>query len=223
MVVLRARVLGGSNLGIYLRVAGRHLLAPRGVGSSLRGLADKLSLKLLEASVYDSRMIGVLTVANSRALLLPSIVSESELKSLRDSLDIEVHALPTFKLTALGNDIVANDYGAVVHPGFADQELEIISKLLGVRVRKGRVGGIPVVGSLVVANNSGCLISPSADDSELKGISDTLGVECTRGTVNDGIIYVRVGLVVCDSGALVGFPTTPMEVETIAEALKIEP
>ena len=223
IMILKAKVLGSSNLGIYLRVAGKYLLAPKGVSRSLEGMASKLNLKLIEASVYDSRMLGVLTVANSRALLLPSLSSEGELRYLREKMDMEVHILPTMKLTALGNDIVANDYGAIVHPSFTDHELDMIAKILGVKVMRGRVGGIPVVGSLVVANNRGCLISPSADDSELKGISDTLGVDCLKGTINDGVIYVRVGLVACDSGALVGFPTTPMEIENLAEALKIEP
>ncbi len=223
MVVFRARVFGSYNLGVYLKAAGPYLLAPPGSSSVLQEEAAGIGLRTFETSVYDSRMLGIFLAGNSRALLVPPIVSEMELRSLREGLDLEVHVLPSVRLTALGNDIVANDYGALVHPLFSDDEVDLIGKFLGVKAVKGRIGGVPVVGSLVVANNRGCLIAPSADDAELRGASEVLGVQCARGTVNDGIGYIRLGLVASDSGALVGYPTTPMEIENLAEALNIEP
>ncbi|MCD6348485.1 MAG: translation initiation factor IF-6 [Candidatus Korarchaeota archaeon] len=223
MGVFRVKVFGSFNLGVYLRSVGPYLLVPKGSGGLIEEEAREIGLRIVEASVYDSRMLGIFLVGNSRALLVPPLISEEELTYLKDHLDLEVHVLPTTKLTALGNDIVANDYGALVHPSFSDSEIDLISRLLGVKVSRGKMGGVPVVGSLIVANNKGCLISPGADDSELKGASEVLGVECWRGTVNDGVSYVRLGLVASDQGALVGYPTTPMEIENLAEALKIEP
>lgn len=223
MVVLRVKLFGSHNLGVYLKTVGPYLLAPPGASRILGEKASEIDLRLFEALVYSSRMLGIFLAGNSRALLVPPIVEKSELKELREKLDLNVHVLPSVKLTALGNDIVANDYGALVHPLFEDDEVDLISRFLGVKAVKGRIGGVPMVGSLLVANNRGCLISPSADDAELRGVSDVLGVECMRGTVNDGVGYVRLGLVASDSGALVGYPTTPMEIENIAEALNIEP
>ncbi len=223
MTIFKVKLFGSSNLGVYLRSIGPYLLAPEGSTAIISKEVDEIGLKVIETSVYDSRMLGIFLAGNSRVLLVPPIISESDLRRLRDILDLEVHVLPTTKLTALGNDIVANDYGALAHPSFSDGELDLIGRLLGVKVSKGKVGGVPVVGSLIVANNRGCLISPSADDSELRGASEVLGVECLRGTINNGVGYVRLGLVASDQGALVGYPTTPLEIENIAEALKIEP
>lgn len=223
MAILRTKLFGSYNLGIYLRSVGPYLLAPPGASRILGEEALEVGLKLSEVLVYSSRMLGIFVAGNSRSLLVPPIVERNELRELREKLDLEVHVLPSAKLTALGNDIVANDYGALVHPLFEDDEVDLIEKFLGVKAVKGRIGGVPVVGSLVVANNKGCLISPSADDAELRGVSDVLGIECMRGTVNNGVGYVRLGLVASDSGALVGYPTTPMEMERIAEALNIEP
>ncbi len=223
MVVFRVKVFGSYNLGVYLRAVGPYLLAPPNSSQVIGDEAREIGLRIVEASAYDSRMLGLFLVGNSKSLLVPPIVSESEIRHLRESLDLEVHILPSARLTALGNDIVVNDYGALVHPLFTDDEVDLLSKFLGVKVVKGRIGGVPVVGSLVVANNRGCLISPSADDAELRGASEILGVECLRGTVNDGVGYIRLGLVASESGALVGYPTTPMEIENLAEALNIEP
>ena len=223
MAILKVRVFGSSNLGVYLRPVGRYLLAPKGTRRLLEEEANSIGLELLEASLYDSRMLGIFAVGNSRSLLVPPIISEDELNYLRENLDLEVHVLPSEKLTALGNDIVVNDYGALVHPSFTDEEVRLIGEFLGVEVTRGRIAGVPVVGSLVVVNNRGCLISPAADDAEVKAVSKALGVECLRGTVNDGVTYVRMGLVASDSGALVGYPTLPKEINDIAEALKIEP
>ena len=223
MVVFRVRVFGSYNLGVYLRAVGPYLLAPPNASQVIGEEAGEIGLRVVETSIYDSRMLGIFLTGNSRSLLVPPIVSEGEIRYLREKLDLEVHVLPSARLTALGNDIVVNDYGALVHPLFTDDEVDLISKFLGVKAIKGRIGGVPVVGSLVVANNKGCLIAPSADDAELRGASEILGVECLRGTVNDGVGYIRLGLVASDSGALVGYPTTPMEIENLAEALNIEP
>ncbi len=223
MAIFRAKLFGSSNLGVYLRAIGSYLLAPEGSGVIISEEARRIGLKVVEASVYDSRMLGIFLAGNSRALLVPPIISREDLTRLREILDLEIHILPTTKLTALGNDIVANDYGALVHPSFSDSEIDLIGRLLGVKVSKGKVGGVPVVGSLIVVNNKGCLISPSADDSELRGASEILDVECIRGTINNGIGYVRLGLIASDQGALVGYPTSPLEIENVAEALKIEP
>ncbi len=222
MTIFKVKLFGSSNLGVYLKSIGSYLLAPEGSTAIISREVDG-TMNVIEASIYDSRMLGILLVGNNKTLLVPPIISESDLRKLRDALDLEVHILPTMKLTALGNDIVANDYGALAHPSFSDGELDLIGRLLGVKASKGKVGGVPVVGSLIVANNEGCLISPAADDSELRGASEVLGVECLRGTINNGIGYVRLGLVASDQRALVGYSTTPLEIENVAEALKIKP
>ncbi|MCD6245064.1 MAG: translation initiation factor IF-6 [Thermoproteota archaeon] len=223
MVVLRAKLFGSSNLGVYLKPVGKYLLAPIGARRLINDEASSIGLEVVELSIYDSKMLGIFVVGNSRSLLVPPIISDFELEKLKNSLDLEVHVLPSTKLTALGNDIVANDYGAIVHPAFSDEEVSLISRYLGVDVLRGKIGGMPIVGSLVVVNNRGCLTSPAADDVELKGLSDLLQVECERGTVNNGVGYVKLGLVASDKGAIVGYPTTPREIENLSEALKIEP
>jgi len=218
----RAKLSGSPGLGIFARVVGRVAFVPTGTTGRFRSqLEEVLGARAVEVSLYSSRLVGVFMAGNGERVLLPSIVSPAEVEAVEGS-GLPTHVLDV-RLTALGNVILANGYGALVHPEFRDSEVEQISEALGVTVRRGTIGGVGVVGSLAVATDRGVLASPDVTDEEARVIEDTLGVEVTRGTVNDGIKYVRTGMLANDLGALVGYPTTPLEIDVIAEALGIKP
>jgi len=218
----RAKLEGSPGLGIFARVVGRAAFVPTGTAKRFRSrLEEVLSAKAVEVSLYGSRLIGVFMAGNGEAVLLPSIVNPAEVEAVEES-DLPTHVLDV-RLTALGNVILANSYGAVVHPEFRDSELEQISRALGTPVRRGTIGGVGVVGSLAIATDRGVLASPDLTDEEARVIEDVLGVRVLRGTVNDGVRYVRTGMLANDHGALVGYPTTPLEIDVIAEALGLEP
>ena len=222
MTIERAKLDGSPGLGIFARVVGNVSFVPYGVPERFKSqVRDVLGARTVELSLYRSRLIGVFLAGNSEKLIVPSIVEVDEVEALGES-DIPVEVLDV-RLTALGNTVLANSYGAIVHPEFRDSEVDLIKAALGVPVKRGTIGGVGVVGSLAVATNKGALISPTASDEEANLISEVLEVKVLRGTVNDGVHYVRTGILANERGALVGYPTTPLEIDVIAEALRIEP
>ncbi len=224
MTISKVRVQGSSNLGVFVRAVADYVFLPRGSKASVVEEASQVLGKTpLTVDVYSSKLLGLFIAGNSNALLLPPIVSPSEYQTIRDSVDVEVHILNT-NFTALGNVILANDYGALVHPKMSDREVEELGRILKVKVMRGKIADVSVVGSVCVVTNRGCAVTPYAEDHEVEALKELFQVdECIRCTVNDGISYVKLGLVASDSGALVGYNTTPYEIECVAEALKIEP
>ena len=83
---------------------------------------------VVECSVDNgNKMIGRMTVGNSKGLLVPSSTSEEEMNQLRNNLPTNVKiAQVNDVLTALGNCIVCNDFVALLHPGLSDETEEII-------------------------------------------------------------------------------------------------
>ncbi len=224
MTISKVRVQGSSNLGVFIKAVAGYVFLPQGTKPSVvEEAAQVLGLTPLTLSIYDSKLLGLFIAGNSRALLLPPIVGRADYETVRDSVDVEVHVLDT-NFTALGNVILANDYGALVHPKMSDYEVEQISKALGVKVMRGKIADISVVGSVGVVTNKGCAVSPYTEDHEVKALEELFQVEnCIRCTVNDGVSFIKLGLVASESGALVGYNTTLYEIECVAEALKIEP
>jgi len=218
--IIRTSIKKSPNLGIYLKPVGKYLLAPPTIKKSLeRDLCSTLGLEIFKAQVYESEFLGVFLAGNNNALLVPGISSMREISEL-EKMDMRIEVLDS-KITALGNAILANDYGALVHPKFTDEDVEFIKKALEVPVIRGKIGGIPVVGSLSVVTNKGGLVSPAASEEELRGMRKLFEVDIYTGTVNDGVKFVKLGLVACDHGVAVGSLTTPLELDVIMEAFKV--
>jgi len=223
LTVLKLRYPRGDFIGIFMRAVGDWVLIPLGSGEKVKSaLQEALSARLIEVSVYSSALIGLFTAGNSRCLLVPHIVSREEYDALAESVDLEVVPLKS-RITALGNAILANDYGALIHPEFTEGEAELIEEALGVKVFRGTIAGIPVVGSLAVVTNKGGLVTEGATEEELRRLEEIFDVEFLPGTINDGSRFIRLGLVANDRGAVVGYSTTPLEINTVVEALRVEP
>ncbi len=221
MGVRRMKILGSSNPGIYLKVAGGICLAPEAIADrAAEMIGTELGLDVVRASVYQSRLLGIFVAGNSRAILLPHLVSDRELRKLRDEVDAELVVVKS-KITALGNTVLANDYGALVSPTFEESAVDAMERALGVRVRRGLLAGIPVVGSVAVVNNGGGVASPSASEEEIEAAQEVLDVEFGTGTVNDGLPYVKIGAVASDSGLIVGYESTPLEIDNLSSFLGI--
>lgn len=222
MPIARARFSGSSNVGIYMRVIGRWVIIPRGSPQSLvDAVRECFSAQPFRTSVYQSSLMGIFLVGNESAILVPSLVSRAEFEGLSSGLDIPVHVLSS-KMNALGNAILVNDYGALVHPSFPDKDVEQLERILKVKVSRGRVAGLSLPGSLAVVTNKGCILSHLATSEDCRSVSELFGVKCLKGTINNGLPYVKLGLVASDSGALMGRLTTPMEMNTIIEGLELE-
>ena len=184
---------------------------------------ETLKTEVLKTKLAGSSLIGSLAAANSRAILLPSIVEDEELKNIENfikdlDLDVVIGTLET-KNTALGNLILVNDYGCLISPEIRDLKKEI-EDLLSIPTEVGTIAELPTVGSNAVVTNKGLLVHPLVEDEELEFLKDLFKVEyCGKGTANKGSTSVGANLIANTKGAIVGGDTTGPELLAIEDSL----
>jgi translation initiation factor 6 len=216
--IFKYDVYRGPNIGVYISVNDNFVLLPMGFAQTK---AEKLG-KYLEAtplftSVANTRLMGALMVMNNRGILLPTTAYLDEYDFLKKETGLEVGVLDS-KYTALGNVICANDKGAVVSPWLSKSDVETIEQVLGVEVVQKRISGMNQVGAVLVANNSGAVIHPEADEEDMKMFANLLGVKIEHATINNGVPYVKSGILANNKAVVVGTLTTGPEIMMLTRA-----
>lgn len=212
---------GNPNIGAYIYASDEFALVPPGTEERSKELiAEVLGVeRVAEATVFSTRLLGVLLAGNKNGLLLPHTVTEEERKKIKEAAgDVNIAVLET-RENALGNLIASNSRAAVVYPQMGEEALRVVRDTLGVEAIKMSVCGSGVVGSLIVVTDRGGLVCPEASEEEVKALQEAFGVPVLQGTVNFGISLIRVGLVANSKGALVGEETTGPEIARIQAAL----
>lgn len=216
--VLKTRVQGNENIGVFIKTIGDHVFIPKYTSASFKDkVIECFSVNPVETMVYQSNLLGIFLSGNRNGILIPYLITPEEYEILQKILDIPLHPL-NFTINAFGNVILTNDYGALISPWFDEKEAEEIKKILKVKVVRGTLAGFPVPGSVAVVTNRGGLAPPQTSEEEIRMLKDLFEVDFLKGTVNRGVRYLKLGIVANDKGALVGELTTPWEIETIIEA-----
>ncbi len=221
MTVETTTVFGTPHIGVYVYASDVFALVPRDAPGKFVNLAEEVfSVPLYRVSIARSRLIGVLSAGNSRALVLPPIAYEEELAEIKGLLgDIKVLVLEGIKETTPGNLILANDNACLVSRILPKSAVEKIASALGVPCMRGEIGGLPLVGAVAVVTNRGLLLPPTATDEEVERLSEFFGVPADVATINRGRVFLRSGLVANRWGALAGAETTGHELMKVQQIL----
>ena len=171
----------------------------------------------LYCSVANTRLIGALMSVNNNGILLPTTAYAEEYEFLKKQTDLNVGVLDS-KYTALGNVICANDKGAIVSPWLSQDDVQTIRDILGVEVVQKRISGLNQTGTMMVANNSGAVIHPEANEEDMKMFANVLGVKIEHATINNGIPYVKSGILANNKGIVVGTLTAGPEIMMLTRA-----
>ena len=218
MDIFKSDVYRGPNLGVYISVNDKTILAPMGYAKTKAEKLEKyLDAEVLYTSVANTRLIGALCVMNNKGILLPTTAYQEEYDFLKEETDLKVGVLDS-KLTALGNVICANDKGAVVSPWLSDSDCQTITDVLGVKVIQKKIAGFNQTGVVLVANNTGAAIHPEADEEDMKMFSNLLGVKVEQSSINNGIPYVSSGILANNHALVVGSMTTGPEIMMLTRA-----
>jgi translation initiation factor 6 len=200
-----------ANIGIFLRANEKFCLVPTGLPKTKDDkIAEMLGVKTIPASIAGSRLLGPLSVANSKGIILSRLSDDHEVKQLSESTGQNILRLES-RFTSVGNLIAANDHGAVVSDVFSEESAKELEKALEVPVRKMRIGSYIQVGAMISVTNAGAIVHPIASENELKIIGETLGFEPEPGTINGGVPFVSSGMVGNTKGVLVGTLTRGSE------------
>jgi len=212
----RSRTLRGLP-GIYALANNEIAVIGEGESFSKREIEEVLGVEVIdEVRIRETSLLGIFCAMNSYCAVFPRGTSRKEM-SWAKSAGIETIILEEV-MTAVGNLILMNDNGAIVHPGLSESSLNAL-KETGMRVKRGTIGGLKTVGSAAIANNKGVLANPNCTEEEAELVEEVLGVPLEVGTVNSGIPYPKVGILLNDKGAIVGYETTGPELGRIQLAL----
>ncbi|MEM3544051.1 MAG: translation initiation factor IF-6 [Nitrososphaerota archaeon] len=213
---------GTFEVGLFATATDTICVVPPQIKPRHQKLIEKaLGTDIIKTTVAGSFLIGPLIAGNSNGLIISCMVLDEELEKIRNSLkDSNILVLES-KYTATGNLILANDTAALVSVYFNKREVRLIQDTLGVEVVQGTIANRPYVGSIAVVTNNGGIVHVQASREEEKKLSEIFKVEFIPGTVNDGVLFVRSGIIANSRGAIVGARTTGPELMTLSRALKV--
>jgi translation initiation factor 6 len=215
--VKRASFHGDVNIGLFGFASDKFVILPdKTLDTSV------LDVPPVTSTISDTQLIGLFLVGNSKGIVFPKIVEESEreniLSSLRE-LGLEVNTVVLkSKYTALGNLIVCNDKGAIVSD-LLKSSRRTIEDALDVEVVIAEIAESKLPGSFCVATNRGFLLSNNGSEDDYELLKDVLKVDGDIGSVNFGSVFVRSGIIANSNGYVVGEMTTGVELSRIDEAL----
>jgi len=225
-MAVRVPFENSCEIGVFARLTNSYcLLAQGGSNDSLRTFESELGnhIPIVRTSIASCKIIGRLTVGNSRGLLVPNSTTDQELLHIRNTLpDKVVVERVEERLSALGNVVACNDYVALIHPDLDKITEEIIADVLGVEVFRQTVADNVLVGSYCAFSNKGALVHPATSIEEQDQLSSLLQVPVTAGTVNRGSPVIGGGLVVNDWRAFCGPDTTATEISKIERIFKLQ-
>ncbi len=207
-----------ANIGIFLRANDNFCIVPKGLAETKsERLGSLLRVKVVQASVAGSRLLGPLSAMNNKGMIVSRLTDDEEIRSLRDSTDLNIQKLES-RFTSVGNLIAANDAGAIISDVFSEESARDVERTLGVPVKRMRIGISIQVGSMISATNGGALVHPAATEQEIITIASLLGFEPEPATVNGGIPYVSSGFVGNTKSILVGARTRGSELLILGKA-----
>lgn len=184
-------------------------------------IRDVLEVEIAPTTIAGSILLSALAAGNSNGLLFSNLILEEELETIKKRVgDINL-AVIEGKYTAIGNLILANDRAALVSEVLPKSTVKAIEDVLGVEVVTGRLAGRSYVGSLAVITNAGGLVFVEVSEGEERMLSELFKVDVVPGTVNNGVKFVRSGILANSKGAIVGSLTTGPELMTISRALGV--
>ncbi|NJE25153.1 translation initiation factor IF-6 [Thermococcus sp. MV5] len=211
-------------LGVFGLASDKFALIREGLQEKkLDVLREVLRVPIIETSIMKSRIVGIFAVANSRAIVVPYYIWDTELERIRTTLrengfDVSVEPILS-KLTAFGNLILVNDKAALISAKFTREEAKQFEDIFDVEVERGIIANYHAIGSVGIVTNKGGLIHPEATDEELEWLEDLFKVDFYVGTANMGVPFVGSCMIANSFGVVVGHLTTGPEIVKIEEAL----
>ena len=214
----RIDVVGNPNIGVFIQVTDDVAIVPYNlIDEKVKLVEETLEVPAVKSSVSGSSLIGSLSVANSKGIVVSPHVLDREVEQFKE-LGLEVAAIPG-NYTAVGNIVAANDNGAIVSPFLSEDAINTIESTLDVDVEATSMVGSDIIGSLISVTNKGFLISSTAVESEVDFSRKVFGVEGDIGTVGRGISLVGACSIANSNGAIVAKNSTGPEMARVEEAL----
>lgn len=216
--MLKTTYYGNSFLGLFFRANNSIALAPLDAPEkNVHAIEKALGVSTLALSIGKSTLLGVYTAMNNNGIIVPNIIEKEEVAILKKA---GLNVFVSRELNnAYGNNICVNDKGGIVNPHVDRVEKEKIEDVLGVELIQISIAKYTTVGSACIASNKGFLAHYGASEDEIRAIEEALKVKGDKGSINMGIGFVGIGVIMNDNGFVAGEDSTGFEIGKISSAL----
>lgn len=213
---------GTAEIGLFAVPTEKVCIVPPQLKARQKKLIeDVLEVKVVATTLAGSILLSPMAVGNSNGILLSKMVLNEEVDAIkREARDANIEVLDC-KYTAVGNLILTNDRAALASTILPKNILKKVEDVLGVEVLVGKIAERSYIGSLAVITNVGGVVYAEVSEREEKWLSDIFKVDVVPGTVNNGIRFIRSGIIANSKGAIVGSLTTGPELMVISKGLGV--
>lgn len=219
MEIVKASIWKTPYIGAYSKVFGNNAVVNK---NTPQGFLGKITEVLKVKSIAITNIAGVHAVssmiaANSNFIIVPDTIEDEELNELK-KLGKEILVVDS-KLKAWGNMMLLSDRGVLFSPRVPKRDAEKIVDLLNVDYDFSALANYMSIGALAVTGGNICFVSKLLNEDEKKLIEDLLKLKTYAVSVNNGLIFIRLGMLVSPNGILVGESTTGAELMDISLAV----
>ncbi|MEM2088411.1 MAG: hypothetical protein QXF52_07035 [Thermoproteota archaeon] len=219
MEVAKASIWKTPYIGAYSSVFGVNAVVnkntPRGFLKRIKSFLKVKSIAV--TNISGVHVISTMMAANSSFIIVPDTIEEEELKEL-ESLGKEVLVVES-KLKAWGNMMILSDKGVLFSSRVPRKEADKIVDSLGIDHGFATLANHVAIGALAVPGEELCFVSKLLTEREKRLLEDLLKLRVHTVTVNDGLMFIRLGMLVSPYGILVGDSTTGAELMSISLAV----
>jgi len=214
MATYQTEFFGNTTLGL-LGVATENVcyLPTEITKKQIKKIAETLNVVVKKASFYNSSLLGLFSVANSKYLFVPEIVSDAEL----EFVDKKVIKL-TGVFTTLGNLILCNDKGCILSPYLAEKKY-FFENELKLKTEITTISDLPFPGIFATVTNRAGIVHKNCKDAEIEILEKTLGVEFKRLEFYEG--FTGAEILANTKGLIAPKTLKGQELAEIQDGLKI--
>ena len=216
-----AQFAGNINVGLYSVTTDKFSIVADSLPDKFKETIKRVLHTEVHSFIIDPTIIGALIKANSKGLVLSSIISQDVEKSLKNSFpDLNITRFD-FDYFALGNLILTTEKVSILSPLLPKETRNLVGETLDTEVITRKLNNSDLIGSLVVTNSIGAITSPLVENTEeLENIMDLLSLKkIDKSTVNRGANFPASGILCNSKGAILGQNTTGIESIAITNAL----
>ncbi|MCD6342013.1 MAG: translation initiation factor IF-6 [Thaumarchaeota archaeon] len=213
---------GTAEIGLFAVPTDKICLVPPRLKSRQKKLIrDVLGVEVISTTLSGSILLSPMAVGNSNGIIFSTMVLDEELEALKKQANDLNIGIVECKYTAIGNLVLANDKAALASSILPKKALKKIEDVLGVEVITGKIADRSYIGSLAVVTNLGGVVYAEISEEEEKRLSEIFKVDMVPGTVNNGVKFVRSGIIANSKGAIIGSATNGPELMAISRALGV--
>ncbi|MEM3712018.1 MAG: translation initiation factor IF-6 [Thermoproteota archaeon] len=219
MEIVKASIWKTPYIGAYSKVFGDNAVVNKNTPQGFLGkIIDVLKVKSIAiTNIAGIHAVSSMIAANSNFIIVPDTVEDEELDELK-KLGKEIVVVDS-KLKAWGNMMLLSDRGVLFSPRVPRRDAEKIIDLLNIDYEFLALANYLSIGALAVTGERLCFVSKLLNEDEKKLVEDLLKLKTYAISVNNGLMFIRLGMLVNHNGILVGESTTGTELMDISLAV----